>query len=153
MLFFANGVTFASGCAAYDYRPASPGESTPRIMVRVDIEGFVTNAFLDTGAPYVIINPSIAEALQINIRAGIPQNKLLFRGILLNGYLHRLNLRFIAEEGEHAMVDATTFIPELTPGQEYEGAFPSIIGMNSCLERVRFALDPGQDRFYFGGPA
>jgi len=149
MLYFLDQTPFASGCAAYEYRPAALDDTTPRIMIRVDIEGVVTGAFLDTGSPYMILNPEIAEALHIDIRGGLSQNRLLFRGNWLAGYLHRVNVRFIAEEGENVTVEATVFIPDLLPGQEY-GNFPSVIGMNACLERLRFAVDPSQDTFYFG---
>jgi hypothetical protein len=60
-----------------------------------------------------------------------------------------LSLDFTAEEGQPLTVEATVFVPELKPYQEW-GDFPSIIGLNTCLERLRFAIDPSQDKFYFG---
>jgi hypothetical protein len=46
-------------------------------------------------------------------------------------------------------VDATVFIlgPE---SEESWGDLPSFIGLNGCLERMRFAVDPTSDSFYFG---
>jgi hypothetical protein len=39
-------------------------------------------------------------------------------------------------------VDATWFIASDWPG-------PMVIGWRGCLERMRFALDPGHDTFFF----
>ena len=35
-------------------------------------------------------------------------------------------------------------------GYENVPELPSILGLHSCLERVRFAFDPATDTFYFG---
>ena len=39
-------------------------------------------------------------------------------------------------------MDATWFVAPDWPG-------PSVIGWRGCLERMRFALDPGEEAFYF----
>ncbi|MBI4531612.1 MAG: hypothetical protein HY709_08815, partial [Candidatus Latescibacteria bacterium] len=48
-----------------------------------------------------------------------------------------------AEEGENVEVEATWFISPDWPG-------PIVIGWKGCLERLRFAVDPSEDTFYFG---
>jgi hypothetical protein len=44
-------------------------------------------------------------------------------------------------------VDATAFIPDV---EEYWGDFPCFIGQIGFLERIRYAVDPANDTFYFG---
>ncbi|MGA9380505.1 MAG: hypothetical protein WBV73_17210 [Phormidium sp.] len=39
---------------------------------------------------------------------------------------------------------------DLEDEEEYWGDFPSFIGLNGFLERIRFAIDPNTDTFYFG---
>ena len=72
MLFFDGTQPFATGSSLYSYQPATEYETTPRIILRVAIERFNTTASIDTGSPYVIIDPSIAEALSIDNQADIP---------------------------------------------------------------------------------
>ncbi|XWK86368.1 MAG: hypothetical protein U7127_19375 [Phormidium sp.] len=59
VLFFSNGDTFARGAARYNYRPATEGEATNRIILQVDIAGILIEAVVDTGAPYVVLAPQI----------------------------------------------------------------------------------------------
>ena len=54
---------------------------------------------------------------------------------LLAGELIRLPVRFLADEGEPAEVEATWFLSPEWPG-------PIVIGWKGCLERMRFAFDP-----------
>jgi len=149
MLYFEDRQPFATGSTTYTYQPISENETTPRILLKVSFEGIITTAAVDTGSPLVILNPQIAEALQLNLSAGILKKDVWLRRDKLDGYLHRLSLDFTAEEGQPLTVEATVFVPELEPYQE-RGDFPSIIGLNTCLERLRFAIDPSQDKFYFG---
>lgn len=63
------------------------------------------------------------------------------------GSLVRLNISLEAEQGQDLTVEATTFIPNL---KEQWGNFPSFLGLSGFLERIRFAIDPLTDTFYFG---
>lgn len=65
----------------------------------------------------------------------------------LEGFIVRLNIKLKAEYGADLDVDSTVFVPEV---EEYWGNFPSFIGLNGFLERIRFAIDPNTDTFYFG---
>jgi hypothetical protein len=55
----------------------------------------------------------------------------------------------LAEEGENLAFEATAFVPEQ---HEEEGwsDMPSILGFYGCLERIRMAIDPVTETFYFG---
>ncbi|MBW4493144.1 MAG: hypothetical protein KME26_08670 [Oscillatoria princeps RMCB-10] len=72
---------------------------------------------------------------------------MLIRGMRLPGFVVRLNIRLVAREGEDLNVDATVFVPD---SEALWGDFPSFIGLTGFLERIRFALDPNTDTFYFG---
>jgi len=149
MLFFQDGTPFAKAFSSYAYRPVEEYDKYPRIFIQVEIEGFQTEAFLDTGSPYVICDPIIAENLSLDLTHGEKIEKFLIRGYTIEGYLHRMNITILAEGGQGLPVDATVFVPNLTPDQDW-GNFPSIIGLSGFLERIRFAIDPIKDRFYFG---
>jgi hypothetical protein len=51
-------------------------------------------------------------------------------------------VEFEADEGSPLNVEATWFVADGWPG-------PVVIGWKGCLERLRLALDPDQDTFYF----
>ena len=61
LLLFPDGETFATGAIRYNYSPATPGETTNRIILPVKVENIRTEAVVDTGAPYPIIAPQIAR--------------------------------------------------------------------------------------------
>jgi len=147
MLSFKNGESFATGLAEYQYKPATENETTPRICVQTIFEGISTLAVVDTGSPFTILDPQVAEFIDIDLLSGSP-SVVEIRGVKWEGRLHRLNVIFIANEGENTVVEATVFIPKIDSHQDWY--LPSFIGYNSCLERLRFAVDPFNDTFYFG---
>ena len=148
LLTFANSDPFAIGVTDYLYQPTSR-EMDSRIILQIEIEDVSALAILDTGAPYVVCTPDIAKAIGIQNDPGRENKKLLIRGITIVGQLHRLRLAFIASEGQSLDVSATVFIPDVTADESW-GDLPSFIGLTGCLERMRFAVDPNEDRFYFG---
>ncbi len=137
------------GSTLISHRPATEQETTPRIFIQVNFEGIETIAFVDTGAPFVICQPEIAAALDVNPQNGERIENFNIRGHSLNGSLQRMTVTIVADEGADLPVDATVFIPDLYPYQE--AFLPSILGLNTFLERIRFAVDPDEERFYFGG--
>ena len=44
--------------------------------------------------------------------------------------------------------EATAFVPELEHGETWP--LPSYLGGQGCLDRIRFAVDPGDEVVYFG---
>jgi hypothetical protein len=146
-LFFANGETFASGALGYEYVPVTETETTNRIIFQVEIQGIPTLAVLDTGAPYVICAPKVASEAGVDPASALERKTMLIRGMRLPGFVVRLNIRLVAREGEDLNVDATVFVPD---SEVLWGDFPSFIGLTGFLERIRFALDPNTDTFYFG---
>jgi len=59
------------------------------------------------------------------------------------GTLYRGSITLIAEQGENLDVDATVFI-----SPDWRG--PSFLGYEGFLQRIRFAVDPERNLFYFG---
>jgi hypothetical protein len=71
------------------------------------------------------------------------------RGVEMRGNIYRVNIVFLADEGDDITIDATVFVPD-EEWQNSWGEHPGYIGLTGCLERMRFAVDPENDRFYFG---
>ena len=152
-LTFPDGQPFATGATAYRYRPATPHETTPRVMLEVDIEGITPAAMVDTGGIYLFCNPHIATQLDLAAADALSGTlSILFRGELVQGRLYRLTLTLLADDGTDLPIQATAFVPELRENEPW-GDLPCILGFYGCLERTRFAVDPMTDTFYFGPPA
>lgn len=148
-LTFADGQPFATGVARYDYRPATQHEDSLRLVLQIEIDGIRMPAVVDTGAPFVVCTPQFVKYLDIDPKMSVQRKTMLIRGSWVTGYLYRLPISFLAEEGEDLYVDATVFAPD-PEWEEGWGDLPSFIGLSGCLERMRFAVDPGADIFYFG---
>jgi hypothetical protein len=149
-LYFADGRPFATGVTVYEYRSVTKYEGFPRIILHVLIGGIETAGFVDTGGVYVLCSPAIARRLQLYPEDGLGAIRLLFRGVSYFGYLHRVPLTFLPERGAPLTIEVTAFVPQLPAGAIWPEEFPCILGMSGCLERLRFAIDPFSDTFYFG---
>jgi predicted aspartyl protease len=102
-------------------------------------------AQLDTGCPWSILKPEIAEAINLMEEEGQPQVLSTRLGIV-NGQLKRTTITIIADDGNSIDVEATVFISaDWTAG--------NFLGYGGLLERVRFAVDPQENFFYFGPSA
>lgn len=148
LLTTADGEPFATGVLPFSYQPPIHDLSN-RIILQVEIEGFLVDAIVDTGSPYVVCPPHLAEAIGIQPGTALERIPFLIRGHRMMGGLHRLGVHFIAAKGDSLMVDATVFVPD---GEENDvwGDHPAYIGLTGCLERMRFAIDLENNLFYFG---
>ena len=149
-LTLPDGERFATGSVTYQYRPATTHETTPRIILAVEIDGIITEAVVDTGGVYLFCNPHIARRLPLaptEAMSGI--QSILFRGVFVHGRLYRLTLTLLADAGDNLTMQATAFVPEPEEDEDW-GDMPCILGFYGCLERTRFAVDPDAERFYFG---
>lgn len=148
LLSFADGTPFATGSTPYNFVPAKD-DITPRILLQVEFEGVLSTAIVDTGAPYAICSPLIAQLIDLEPSAALREMTIQVRGMQVRGNLYRLTLSFPADEGETLIVDSTAFVPDPQSSLAW-GNFPSFIGLTGCLERMRFAVDPTSENFFFG---
>jgi hypothetical protein len=148
LINFTNGWPFATGATAY--RIPQQGSDASRITITLEIEENLTEAIVDTGAPYVVCSPDLAKLFDLQPERLLGTKRLLIRGVWIEGNLYRINLSFLAEEGESLLMEAPAFIPD--PNQQFEEGFlpRSFLGLLGCLESMKFGIDPFTDTFYFG---
>ena len=137
---------FATGKVRFSDRDGTIWDSEePRILVRVkaepDSESFL--AVVDTAAPWCILRPGSDPNLRRNLEPLNLQVILSTRLGRFRGDLYRGELTIFADDGEPLTVDATIF---LSP--DWQG--PNFIGYSGLLQRIRFAVDPAKNLFYFG---
>ena len=152
ILQFADGEPFAVGATTYLYAPATDQDMSDRIQLPIVFElSEATDvlAVVDTGAPYSILDPLIAKQIGFSPEMTLERTAVTVRGVKLRGSLIRLSTTLQAEVGENLTIDSTTFIPD---SEEQWNQFPSFIGQAGFLERIRFAIDPNTNTFYFGAP-
>lgn len=147
LLLYSDGEHFATGAIRYQYAPATPSETTNRIILTVAVENVITQAIVDTGAPYPIIAPRVAREAGLYDLTPLERITMLVRGMRLEGGLIRATMTLIADEGEDLDISATAFVPDV---EEYWGNFPSFIGQIGFLERICYAVNPSKNTFYFG---
>lgn len=109
----------------------------------------IVHAIVDTGAPWCVIDPAIARQVGAVAHADYePDEKLMIRGMLYKGRLLRMGISLEAEQGHSLNIGATVFVPMLRPGDTWP--HPNFIGLDGFLSRIRFAIDPAENTFYFG---
>lgn len=140
----SDGTAFAIGRTRFlNQDPVNP-EKSPKVYVKIEPGDFGSPilAQLDTGAAWSILESQIAEAMALFHGQGQP-TRLSTRFGPIDGYLERTKITILADEGESIEVEATVFVSKRWLG----GSF---LGYAGLLERVRFAVDPQQNFFYFG---
>ncbi len=147
LLTFPNGDPFATGAAIYRYQ-MDDSDTSARIVLYVQVEGNLLSAIVDTGAPYFVCSVELAKQLALSPTVALSAQKMMIRGNMIKGYIHRLNLNIPASEGKDFSLEATAFVPDIE--DNYGANFPCFLGMLGCLEWVRFAVDPFTNLFYFG---
>jgi hypothetical protein len=100
-------------------------------------------AVVDTAAPWCIFEPEVGVILKRTLTPIQGRVALSTRLGLLYGALYRVPISFSADEGESLDLEATVF---LSP--DWQG--PNFIGYQGLLQRIRFAVDPETNLFYFG---
>ncbi|HEX6902763.1 MAG TPA: hypothetical protein VF789_23820 [Thermoanaerobaculia bacterium] len=101
-------------------------------------------AQLDSGAAYSMLDVEVAQSLGLLDGDGEPAQVHTRHGII-KGHLERVSLVLIADEGEPLEVETTFLI-----SREWSGR--TFLGYTGFLERLRIALDPVVNDFYFGEP-
>jgi hypothetical protein len=119
--------------------------SEPRIFVRVipESQSNYVLAVVDTAAPWCIFRPVVASSWMRNLDP-IPGRVVLSTRLgQFHGSLFRGLITILASSGDSLDVEATAF---LSP--EWRG--PNFLGYQGFLQRIRFAVDPENNLFYFG---
>ena len=140
---------FASGVTYYDdYYPGQEGAT--RMVVTIVVESVVSvQAIVDTGAPWCILAPGIFPWLGRMPPGGDdPYEVLNVRGIRYEGRLSMMDISVKADYGESFTVNSTVFVPSLHSGEIWP--YPNFIGLDGFLNRIRYAIDPAENAFYFG---
>lgn len=141
-----NGTPFSIGRSRFTDRAEASEGQTAKIWIRVEPSplGSVILAQLDTGAPWTVLNAEIADALSL-LNGDGEQVRMSTREGAFNGRLERTTIDIIADEGEgeSLSINATVWVSQDWPG----GTF---LGYGGLLERVKFAIDPTDNFFYFG---
>lgn len=142
---------FASGVCRYVDRFS--GDPNTRLVIEVvfgsqQSSTVYTSAIVDTGAPWCILNPEEAAALDMNLYPQLQTDRLIVRGIAYNGNLYRIPVTLSAYAGNRIEVEATVFVPLLMAGETW--LLPNFLGLEGFLHRLRFAVDPEHNDFYFG---
>jgi len=138
---------FATGASRYSDAHPDLAEPYPRIYVRFRPQGADISlsllALLDTGAHFCILNQEVADFARHQLTETIGQARLGTAYGVLSGELYRLGIELVAQIGDDLDIETVALI---TP--DWHG--PSFIGYCGALERLRFAVDPTVNRFYFG---
>ena len=106
-------------------------------------------ALLDTGAEWSIISSELLDLLEIDLTHPLEVIPLETRFGKYTGNLHRIKISLLAEEnhGKDLSIEGSVLFCE-----DWNG--PTVLGFRGFLERIRFAVDPGekpyQQLFYFG---
>ena len=136
---------FTTGVAGYfDFEAPSPDQQ-PRIWVRVAVGSSPAPilAVVDTAAPWCIFRPSVANLFVRNLEPLPGWTVLSTRFGRVRGTLFRGLITLLANRGEPLEVDSTIFI-----SPDWTG--PNFLGYQGLLQRIRFAVDPETNFFYFG---
>jgi hypothetical protein len=98
---------------------------------------------VDTAAPWCLFTAQIGRALQDDFHP-------ISDGLLLNtrlgtfgGRLYLVPVTFPVVRGEALILDVTVFVSPDWPGGNF-------LGYEGLLQRIRFAVDPESNLFYFG---
>lgn len=150
-LRFADGSAFAIGASPCWLSPVTNQERTPRLHINISINRFRTVAFIDTGGVFLLCPPESAQEIGVSPAESVEETDLVFRGIKLIGQLYRLPVTFPAEVGRSLSQELNVFVPNPLSYQPWQPDFPCVLGLQGCLERIRFAVDPEHEMFYFGG--
>jgi hypothetical protein len=148
MLNFIDGRSFTVGACSYFDRHPADLTHLPRVVLFVWVSDVRVTTIVDTGGAYFICSPDSAELTGLTRAEPIGADDLIIRGYRCHGDLYRTSIQFVAAKGESLNVDVTAFVPRLLPGEEWH--FPSFLGLQGCLEFIRFAVDPVSNAFFFG---
>jgi hypothetical protein len=98
---------------------------------------------VDTAASWCIFEREVGISVALGLILIRGRAILSTRLGVLQGALYRGQVTLPADEGESLDVDATIFVSPDWPG-------PNFLGYQGLFQRIRFAVDPESNTFYFG---
>lgn len=99
---------------------------------------------VDTAAPWCIFEPTLSDFIRESFDQVSEEVRLSTRLGPFVGSLYRGPLFVPALEGEPLDVEVTVFVSsDWPPGENF-------LGYEGLLQRIRFAVDPEENLFYFG---
>ncbi len=142
---------FAQGATPYlDYYPDDKYTGgASRIVLNVYLADHPISVVIDTGAPWCVIDP--AEINKINNQVSLIHKldiPFYIRGTAYTGRLYHVPIRLQSSMGVSLDIESTTFVPDLPTDEEWP--HPNFIGLDGFLNRIRFAVDPAKNLFFFG---
>ncbi len=129
-----------------------PGRvSAAHMVLTIRIGGLITTqAILDTGSPWCILNPDMVAILgDLVEETYVPTESLVIRRIYYQGRFARVVIRLLVEAGTDLDVEATALVPILSVGAAWDVL--DFIGLEGFLQVVHFAVDPREDIRYVAG--
>jgi hypothetical protein len=139
-----DNLDFTTGRAKFFDQAPGTDEPTAKVYVPIGFSGVEGHSLaqLDTGAAWSILQVPVAELLGVLDGDGHPTT-VLTHGGPVKGRLERVPLTLVADEGSSLEVDATFLV-----SREWQGG--TFLGYTGLLEKIRIALDPPANLFYFG---
>lgn len=137
---------FATGAATY--ADSFPGLDEPHARIYVEFrppgadQDLSFRALLDTGGHYCILNEEVAAFFGDQFGESLGETVLRTAHGPVRGPLYLLRIELIARVGEDLEFEVVALIP---PGWRA----PNFFGYSGVLDRLRFAIDPESNRFYF----
>ncbi len=144
-LLVAEDGPFATGSASYLDAHPELVEPLARIYVEFLPQGseLAFLALLDTGGHYCILSPAVVDLIGDHLTDHLGPADLRTAHGVVAGELYKHGITLIAKRGRPLEIDATVFV-----SADWQG--PCFLGYAGVLERLRFAVDPYANRFFFG---
>lgn len=133
---------YLHGWANYRDDNSSSESGNARIFIPVRLSSEdnlpVVEMILDTGAPWNLISPQLAQIYSLDTIPGEPQ-KLHTRFGWLSGKLIRHQMWLIATSGNDIEITGAMFIPDENGCSE---DIPSFLGYQGCFIHLKTIIDP-----------
>src|SRR2546421_1385361 len=92
---------FCQGASNYSCRPAAPRDRLNRLFIPISIGGHKTDAVLDTGGAFLILDPVLAAELDIvDPSTALFEETIVLRGRSVSGQLYTITLTLESESDE-----------------------------------------------------
>lgn len=141
-----HGEPFASGVSSYDDEDPSFGSKQTSVHVTILLRGPVTiptTARLDPATPWVVLNAELNERLGLFAASSPSPIELHTAAGRMTGNLVTHPITLTAQDGDDLEIEATLFVCR-------EWRRENFLGYAGFLQRMRFAVDPHLNKFYFG---